>query len=136
MYVYKETEKGLYTVGFYDPSGNWHPESDHDSKKKAGDRVRYLNGGKDNEKTMEKIKGDCAICGCPLLFQVKVLHDFIGADEINRAIEKEDFSPLLINSEPDNVYMSFLCEGCSGKLLPKDEEILEQYYQIEYPNKC
>ena len=44
MYVYKETEKGLYTVGFYDPSGNWHPESDHDSREKAAERVHYLNG--------------------------------------------------------------------------------------------
>jgi hypothetical protein len=44
MYVYKETEKGLYTVGFYDPSGNWHPESDHYSREKAAERVHYLNG--------------------------------------------------------------------------------------------
>jgi hypothetical protein len=45
MYVYIESEKGLYTVGFYDPKGNWHPESDHDSRSDAAHRVHYLNGG-------------------------------------------------------------------------------------------
>ena len=59
MYVYKQTENptqweedgvarwslGLWTVGFYDPSGTWMPESDHDSAKKAASRVNYLNGG-------------------------------------------------------------------------------------------
>lgn len=45
MYVYKDSEPGLYTVGFYAPDGNWHSESDHDSREAAADRVRYLNGG-------------------------------------------------------------------------------------------
>jgi hypothetical protein len=47
-YVYKQTEKhefgGLWTVGFYDPSGKWEPESDHDAPNKAAQRVAYLNG--------------------------------------------------------------------------------------------
>ncbi len=51
MYVYKETERNsngiLYTVGFYSPDGKWNPESDHDSKESAGERVHYLNGGFD-----------------------------------------------------------------------------------------
>ena len=47
-YVYRETEKGLWTVGFYDPSGEWHPESDHDIKDEAVKRTAWLNGeGKD-----------------------------------------------------------------------------------------
>jgi hypothetical protein len=50
MYVYIESEHGLWTVGFYDPKGNWHPDSDHDSKESAGERVHYLNGGKDDNK--------------------------------------------------------------------------------------
>lgn len=56
MYVYIQTEKpsecppsGLYTVGFYDPSGRWIPESDHSSKGEAADRVAYLNGRKDEK---------------------------------------------------------------------------------------
>lgn len=47
MYVYKETEPGLWTVGFYDPKGKWEPESDHDTSEDAAKRVRYLNGGND-----------------------------------------------------------------------------------------
>lgn len=51
-YVYKETdrwqERGcthiLYTVGFYHPDGTWEPESDHDSREEAAQRVAYLNG--------------------------------------------------------------------------------------------
>jgi len=44
MYVYIQSESQLWTVGFYDPKGNWHPESDHDSPQSAAERVRYLNG--------------------------------------------------------------------------------------------
>ena len=46
MYVYLLSEPGLYTVGFYDPSGKWHSDSDHNSKELAAERVHYLNGGK------------------------------------------------------------------------------------------
>ena len=45
-YVYIESEKGLWTVGFYDPKGKWHPESDHDVREEAAKRVSYLNGGR------------------------------------------------------------------------------------------
>lgn len=45
MYVYIESEPGLYTVGFHDPSGEWHPESDHNNRKEAAARVHFLNGG-------------------------------------------------------------------------------------------
>jgi len=45
MYVYIESERGLYTVGFYKPDGTWVPESDHDSRTSAAQRVHYLNGG-------------------------------------------------------------------------------------------
>lgn len=44
-YVYIRSEPGLYTVGFYDPAGGWHSESDHDSPQAAADRVTQLNGG-------------------------------------------------------------------------------------------
>jgi hypothetical protein len=46
MYVYIQSESCLWTVGFYDPKGDWHPESDHPSPDKAAERVHYLNGGK------------------------------------------------------------------------------------------
>jgi hypothetical protein len=45
MYIYKQTEPGLYTVGFYAPDHQWHAESDHGSRKEAAERVHYLNGG-------------------------------------------------------------------------------------------
>ena len=47
MYVYIQSEPTLWTVGFYDPSGQWHPDSDHETPEAAADRVRHLNGGKD-----------------------------------------------------------------------------------------
>lgn len=51
-YVYIQSEKSqgsvtLYTVGFYDPTGEWHPESDHQSDVEAAKRVHWLNGGND-----------------------------------------------------------------------------------------
>lgn len=44
-YVYRSFEPGLWTVGFYDPKGKWHPESDHTDREEAAKRVHYLNGG-------------------------------------------------------------------------------------------
>ena len=62
-WVYRQTEKpgwfpspkqehsfyldnSLWTVGFYDPDGTWHPDSDYSTPKEAAERVHYLNGGK------------------------------------------------------------------------------------------
>lgn len=45
MYVYIQSEPGLWTVGFYDPSGEWHPDSDFDNRDDAAKRVHYMNGG-------------------------------------------------------------------------------------------
>lgn len=45
-YVYIVSEPGLYTVGFYGPNGEWHPESDWGNREDAAKRVRFLNGGK------------------------------------------------------------------------------------------
>jgi len=44
MYVYIKSEPTLWTVGFYTPSGEWMPESDHGDKEAAAKRVAYLNG--------------------------------------------------------------------------------------------
>jgi len=46
MYVYVQSEPNLYTVGFYAPNGEWHPDSDYNKREEAADRVAYLNGGK------------------------------------------------------------------------------------------
>lgn len=45
MYVYKQTESDLYTVGFYAPTGKFIPESDWSIREEAIERVHYLNGG-------------------------------------------------------------------------------------------
>lgn len=50
MYVYINSEPGLWTVGFYNPSGKWIPESDWDKPEDAAKRVHYLNGGKEDER--------------------------------------------------------------------------------------
>jgi len=46
MWVYVRSEPGLWTVGFYDPKGVWHADSDWESPELAAERVNYLNGGK------------------------------------------------------------------------------------------
>ena len=45
MYVYIKSEPHLWTVGFYDPTGKFRPESDHSSSLMAWRRVVDLNGG-------------------------------------------------------------------------------------------
>lgn len=44
-WVYIRSEPGLFTVGFYDPRGAWHSDSDHTTQVEASKRVHYLNGG-------------------------------------------------------------------------------------------
>jgi hypothetical protein len=48
VWVYIRSEKlegnWLYTVGFYDPAGKWHSDSDG-TKEECAERVHYLNGG-------------------------------------------------------------------------------------------
>ncbi|MBA1147405.1 hypothetical protein H0Z60_10090 [Ectothiorhodospiraceae bacterium WFHF3C12] len=49
MYVYRKLRDGdnwLYTVGFFDPEGQWHPESDHLDPEIAATRVAWLNGSR------------------------------------------------------------------------------------------
>lgn len=46
MYVYIESEPGLWTVGFYKPDGEWVPEGDYSIRENAAERVMKLNGGK------------------------------------------------------------------------------------------
>ncbi|KKL83492.1 hypothetical protein LCGC14_1974210 [marine sediment metagenome] len=46
MWVYIKSEPNLWTVGFYDPNGNWNGDSDHSTPEEAAKRVHYLNGGK------------------------------------------------------------------------------------------
>lgn len=53
QYVYIQSEKptpdspfSLWTVGFYDPGGEWHPESDHEDREEAAKRVAWLNGSR------------------------------------------------------------------------------------------
>jgi len=59
MYVYIRSEPGLWTVGFYSPDGEWHPESDHESIEEAAARVAWLNGQMINsEKDAKTVKGE------------------------------------------------------------------------------
>lgn len=46
MYVYRQTEPHLYTVGFYSPDGEWHTDSDHSDREAAARRVAWLNGSR------------------------------------------------------------------------------------------
>jgi hypothetical protein len=46
MYVYIESQRGLWTVGFYKPNGDWVAESDHTTPEAAAKRVAWLNGSK------------------------------------------------------------------------------------------
>lgn len=48
-WFYIKSEPTLYTVGYEDSAGKWHTDSDWDTKKEAGERVHFLNGGADKE---------------------------------------------------------------------------------------
>jgi hypothetical protein len=45
-YVYQRANgENFYVVGFFDPTGKWHAESDQDTREEAAARVHWLNGG-------------------------------------------------------------------------------------------
>lgn len=44
VYLHPKLSGDPYTVGFYDPSGDWHAESDHANQDEAASRVAWLNG--------------------------------------------------------------------------------------------
>lgn len=46
MWVYVQSEPSLYTVGFYDPAGKWHSDSDHEIRTGAANRAAFLNGAR------------------------------------------------------------------------------------------
>ena len=46
-WVYVRSEPQLFTVGFFDPRGRWHSDSDHGSREEAAARAAYLNGAAD-----------------------------------------------------------------------------------------
>ncbi len=58
MYVYIRSEPGLWTVGFYDPAGKWHSESDHSDREDAARRVAWLNGGMEPQRSVPKDDDD------------------------------------------------------------------------------
>lgn len=47
MYIYENTGKGVFVVGFYDPKGKFITETVHAGMDEASERVHYLNGGID-----------------------------------------------------------------------------------------
>lgn len=44
-WIYKQSEPGLWTVGYCNPDGRFEPVSDHESQDEAAAQVHYLNGG-------------------------------------------------------------------------------------------
>lgn len=72
MWIYIRTESMLWTVGFYDPKGEFQPDSDHSDPEKAAQRVHYLNGGK-NKDEIKRIIGE-------------IDHDKILQNELDNAL--------------------------------------------------
>jgi hypothetical protein len=56
MYVYIRSEPQLWTVGFYDPTGKWVPESDWNTREEAAYRVAWLNGRQQDTKPVRDSK--------------------------------------------------------------------------------
>lgn len=47
MFVYRQTQIGLWVVGFYEPGTNkWIPESEHYAPNEAAARTAWLNGAR------------------------------------------------------------------------------------------
>lgn len=49
----------LYTTGFYDPNGQWHPEGDYEKELEAAERVHWLNGGNSDNSRVAELEREC-----------------------------------------------------------------------------
>lgn len=45
MHVFRRSEPGLWTVGYYEPNGDWYAIEDFPTRAEAAKLVHYLNGG-------------------------------------------------------------------------------------------
>lgn len=77
MWVYKQSEPFLWTVGFYNPAGRFEAESDHSDSESAANRVSYLNGSPDTN----------AIAACLSECFPEASHQQI-LDALNQAVER------------------------------------------------
>jgi len=55
-WVYKETEPGLWTVGYHDPDGQWTTDIDCGSRDEAARRVAWLNGAPPPQPAQEGVE--------------------------------------------------------------------------------
>lgn len=55
-WVYQKTEPGLWTVGYYDPTGQWIHDIDCGSRDEAAGRVAWLNGAPPPQPTQEGVE--------------------------------------------------------------------------------
>ena len=77
-YVYRYTELGIYTTGFYDPEGVWCAEDYFTTAQAAAERVHWLNGG-DNG-SLETLVKKC----------IKALiHSNLPVENLRRQLEKQ-----------------------------------------------
>ena len=60
MWVYVASEPGLWTVGFYDPRGTWHSDSDHSDRENAAERCAWLNGNPDELSEQAEARAESA----------------------------------------------------------------------------
>ena len=74
-WLYRQTESaaegppfGLFTVGHYNPRGEWEPESDHNKAEEAASRVSMLNGSERYNPEVESLEA-----------RVSALEDGLGA---------------------------------------------------------
>jgi len=58
MYVYRQSEPSLWTVGFYTPDGRWITDSDHDRPAEAAERIHFLNGNHSQQLTTLRRQAD------------------------------------------------------------------------------
>lgn len=83
-WVYQRSEASLWTIGFYDPKGEWYPTDDFDSQDEAAARVAWLNGGSPAPVT----PSDLAPAAEVLHRRLRRAAEIVGADYTKRPIQE------------------------------------------------
>lgn len=97
-WVYMQSEGHLWTVGFFDPGGRWHTDSDHDNRDAARRRVAWLNGEQADGELVSLVRDNAVLARAKQAEQERLLQFF---DWLENNISPAAWSTLREKAESD-----------------------------------
>lgn len=97
MYIYKQSEPNLWTVGFHRPDNKgWESESDHTSPGKAVNRMEVLNGDYNNNYVYIKTEPKLWTVGTFSNGIWEPESDHTSSEEAAREVIRKNSNPIFV----------------------------------------